>query len=54
MEKEAASLKTKKKLFKAKNRMPKTKAKKIGKEAASLKTKKIQENLNPTALNQRQ
>ena len=34
--------------------MPKTKAKKIGKEAASLKTKKIQENLNPTALNQRQ
>ena len=54
MKKEAASLKTKKNLFKAKTRQPQTKGNKIGREAASLKTKKIIQSQNPTALTQRQ
>ena len=53
MEKEAASLKTKK-ILQNLNRTALNQRQKNAKEAASLKIKKIYENLHPTALNLRQ
>ena len=53
MEKEAASLKTKK-ILQSQNPTALNQKNKMEKIAASLKTYKIHESLNPTALNQRQ